>query len=190
MALMGRWVVYEMGTKLRFQTWAAYRVRCPTLKSRHQLPWILLKIISVNMGTLSKTVRFSLYPSHWVMYEYEIEMIYEPILLWQTALQQACSPPLSWWEVGCRHSAPPKFCSEGSCCRYPPASRGGSSATGPEKKRLVRGKAGKVSTLRMVAMWILQLYPENNFLKHGQVQRDITWSRGGWDHRWGVSLKV
>ena len=32
----------------------------------------------------------------------------------------------------------------------------------------------KVSTLRMVAMRILQLYPENNFLKHGQVQRDIT----------------
>ena len=142
---MGRLVVYEMGPKLRFQTWAAYWVRCPTLKSRHQLPWILLKIISVNMGTLSKTVRFSLYPSHWVMYEYEIEMIYEPILLWQTALQQACSPPLSWWEVGCRHSAPPKFCSEGSCCRHPPASRGGSSATGPEKKRLVRGKADKGS---------------------------------------------
>ena len=56
--------------KSRFRTWAPYRVQCPCLKCQHQLRWILLTFPSVNMGTLSKTVRFSLYPSQWVICPY------------------------------------------------------------------------------------------------------------------------
>ena len=56
------------GSDLDFghRTWAPYRVQCPCLKCQHQLRWILLTFPSVNMGTLSKTVRFSLHPSQWV----------------------------------------------------------------------------------------------------------------------------
>ena len=99
----------------------SHAVNATNVKSWHQLSWILLKIASVKM------VRFPLY-------ENKKEMMYEPCLLWQTALQPACSRPLSWGEAGCRHSGPPKFCSEGSCCGYPRASMADSSETGPEKK--------------------------------------------------------
>ena len=50
----------------RTTTWAPYRVQCPCLQCQNQPRWILLNFPSVDMGTLSKTVRFSLYPSHWV----------------------------------------------------------------------------------------------------------------------------
>ena len=50
----------------RTTTWAPYRVQCPCLQCQNQPCWILLNFPSVDMGTLSKTVRFSLYPSHWV----------------------------------------------------------------------------------------------------------------------------
>ena len=50
----------------RTTTWAPYRVQCPCLQSQNQPRWILSNFPSVDMGTLSKTVRFSLYPSHWV----------------------------------------------------------------------------------------------------------------------------
>ena len=60
-------VVHEKGQKLQIWTWAPYRVQCPCLKSQHQLSWILLTFATAIMGTLSKTVRFPLYPSQWVM---------------------------------------------------------------------------------------------------------------------------
>ena len=50
----------------RTTTWAPYRVQCPCLQCQNQPRWILLNFPSVDMGTLSKTVGFSLYPSHWV----------------------------------------------------------------------------------------------------------------------------
>ena len=56
----------DWGGKSRFQTWAPYRVQCPCLQCQHQPRWILLNFPSVDMGTLSKTLRFSLYPSQWV----------------------------------------------------------------------------------------------------------------------------
>ena len=59
-------VVHEKGQKLQIWTWAPYRVQCPCLKSQHQLSWILLTFATAIMGTLSKTVRFPLYPSQWV----------------------------------------------------------------------------------------------------------------------------
>ena len=52
----------------RTTTWAPYRVQCPCLQCQNQPRWILLNFPSVDMGTLSKTVGFSLYPSHWVLY--------------------------------------------------------------------------------------------------------------------------
>ena len=60
-------VVHEKGQKLQIWTWAPYRVQCPCLKSQHQLSWILLTFATAIMGTLSKTVRFPLYPSQWVL---------------------------------------------------------------------------------------------------------------------------
>ena len=60
-------VVHEKGQKLQIWTWAPYRVQCPCLKSQHQLSWILLTFATAIMGTLSKTVRFPLYPSQWVI---------------------------------------------------------------------------------------------------------------------------
>ena len=62
-------VVHEKGQKLQIWTWAPYRVQCPCLKSQHQLSWILLTFATAIMGTLSKTVRFPLYPSQWVRVE-------------------------------------------------------------------------------------------------------------------------
>ena len=56
----------KRGKKSRFQTWAPYRVQCPCLQRQNQPRWILLNFPSVDMGTLSKMVRFSLYPCHWV----------------------------------------------------------------------------------------------------------------------------
>ena len=50
----------------RTTTWAPYRVQCPCLQCQNQPRWILLNFPSVDMGTLSKTVGFSLYPSNWV----------------------------------------------------------------------------------------------------------------------------
>ena len=50
----------------RTTTWAPYRVQCPCLQCQNQPRWIPPNFPSVDMGTLSKTVRFSLYPSHWV----------------------------------------------------------------------------------------------------------------------------
>ena len=50
----------------RTTTWAPYRVQCPCLQCQNQPRWILLNFPSVDMGTLSKTVGFSLYPCHWV----------------------------------------------------------------------------------------------------------------------------
>ena len=51
----------------RTTTWAPYRVQCPCLQCQNQPRWILLNFPSVDMGTLSKTVGFSLYPSNWVI---------------------------------------------------------------------------------------------------------------------------
>ena len=51
----------------RTTTWAPYRVQCPCLQCQNQPRWILPNFPSVDMGTLSKTVRFSLYPRHWVL---------------------------------------------------------------------------------------------------------------------------
>ena len=51
----------------RTTTWAPYRVQCPCLQCQNQPRWILLNFPSVDMGTLSKTVGFSLYPCHWVI---------------------------------------------------------------------------------------------------------------------------
>ena len=52
----------------RTTTWAPYRVQCPCLQCQNQPRWILLNFPSVDMGTLSKTVGFSLYPSNWVIF--------------------------------------------------------------------------------------------------------------------------
>ena len=68
-------VVHEKGQKLQIWTWAPYRVQCPCLKSQHQLSWILLTFATAIMGTLSKTVRFPLYPSQWVLKPLEINKI-------------------------------------------------------------------------------------------------------------------
>ena len=51
----------------RTTTWAPYRVQCPCLQCQNQPRWILPNFPSVDMGTLSKTVGFSLYPGHWVI---------------------------------------------------------------------------------------------------------------------------
>ena len=51
----------------RTTTWAPYRVQCPCLQCQNQPRWILPNFPSVDMGTLSKTVGFSLYPCHWVL---------------------------------------------------------------------------------------------------------------------------
>ena len=53
----------------RTTTWAPYRVQCPCLQCQNQPRWILPNFPSVDMGTLSKTVGFSLYPSHWVQWQ-------------------------------------------------------------------------------------------------------------------------
>ena len=73
-------VVHEKGQKLQIWTWAPYRVQCPCLKSQHQLSWILLTFATAIMGTLSKTVRFPLYPSQWVIGEREVESKEKEIL--------------------------------------------------------------------------------------------------------------
>ena len=57
----------------RTTTWAPYRVQCPCLQCQNQPRWILLNFPSVDMGTLSKTVGFSLYPSHWVLPELQLQ---------------------------------------------------------------------------------------------------------------------
>ena len=63
----------------RTTTWAPYRVQCPCLQCQNQPRWILLNFPSVDMGTLSKTVGFSLYPSHWVGRPSPVHSFSEPL---------------------------------------------------------------------------------------------------------------
>ena len=60
----------------RTTTWAPYRVQCPCLQCQNQPRWILLNFPSVDMGTLSKTVGFSLYPSHWVLCNHDFMLLF------------------------------------------------------------------------------------------------------------------
>ena len=76
----------KRGKKSRFQTWAPYRVQCPCLQCQNQPRWILPNFPSVDMGTLSKTVRFSLYPCHWVFIHTSIGQYCEVIFLWSTPI--------------------------------------------------------------------------------------------------------
>ena len=60
------WVVHRLGRKVQISDIGTKPSTVPSLQCQHQPHWIPLNFPSVDMGTLSKTVRLSLYPSQWV----------------------------------------------------------------------------------------------------------------------------
>ena len=92
----------DWGGKSIFQTWAPYQVQCPCLQCQHQPRWILPNFPSVDMGTLSKTVRFSLYPSQWVRNwcDYLDLTSLKFLMLWFVMIFQGIFMVFLWFLVG------------------------------------------------------------------------------------------